>query len=204
MKKRELAFLFISILSTVTLIMVIVLERYGLTVWGKFEDLNISRTGTWGQMMSAFGTTFAFVVALTNLIFQRTQYLSGEKRREKEEETAVSVWLSFTEEVEDDGKHKVWLWDVNIQNSTKSQIYNWLIKFDNYPNHLCNVQEKPLSPDANLFNLEFLDDVEPSKAPKAEIIFKSKADNFWSKTSDGILKEVTVKEIQCEHQMIKP
>lgn len=179
--------------------MVIVLERYGLTVWGKYEDIEIARTGTWGQIISAFGATIAFIIALTNLIFQRTQYLAGESRREQEEETSIYIWITVIEEKNEKGDHIGWQYDLTIQNSTKFPIVKWVVNFLNREDHFCSFQKKPLLPGENTFNLKFLDDVEPSKLPETELIFESKTTKIWKRKSTGVLETQKIVNLKCNH-----
>ena len=196
MPTREKILLIIIFILSAIIYLILSYEICGLTIFGTVGDIEFTKSGTWGQMVSAVGTTLAFFLAFANIVLQN----KIEGRRKKEVEVDVIIWLSYAEEVDGNGNHTRWLWDINIQNSTKAQIYNWLVKFESHNEHLCNIEKKSLSPEANTFNLPFLDSVEPNKSPKAEIVFQTKSNIFWSRATDGVSKKVSIEKLKCNHR----
>jgi len=202
MKTREIISWTFCALLLLVLCYLLMLDAWGLTLVGDVVDH--TKFGTWGQMVSAIGTTIAFLIGLANLITVRSNYKAGEDRRKEEEETSVFIWLSPIEDIDEKTEEHVgWQWVVNILNSTKSPIYNWKISFDREENHLCSLQKNPLLPKLNSFNLPFLDEVEPNNSPTATIIFESKSGIIWSRTVKGLLIKVTEQETVCNHSTIK-
>ncbi len=197
MNKREFFGWFLFALCFILLVWLGMLNYWGLTIFGHTVDH--TRFGTWGQMASAIGTTIAFLIGFWNLYYSRSQYIAGEKRRKEEEETSVYVWIGIIEDKNEQGNHVGWQYDLNVQNATKFPIAKWLVKFSSRPEHLCNFQKKPLIPGENIFNLPFLDDMEPNSIPELEIIFESKSNKTWNRKSTGVLEEVISSKIKCEH-----
>jgi hypothetical protein len=197
MNKREFLAWFICVVLLILLGWLIIANYWGLTIFGSVVDH--TKFGTWGQMVSAIGTTIAFLIGFWNLYYQRSQYNTAEKRRKEEEETSVYIWISIIEEKDEVGNHVGWQYDLNVQNATKFPISKWLVKFSSRTEHLCNFQKKPLIPGENVFNLTFFDDIEPNTLPESEIIFESKMKKTWNRKSTGSLEEVASGNLKCEH-----
>jgi hypothetical protein len=195
--KRELILLVVCVLLLVIVIYLILLDLWGLSLWGKTVDY--TRFGTWSQAVSGIVTTVALIVALTSLLSQRSIHNRNEDRRLIEEETSIFLWLT-AKELRDNLNNLVGrLWDVRIQNSTDAPVYHWKVIFDSNVNHLCNELKRPILPGENAFNLPFFDNLEPNKTPESSLIFEGRSGRIWTRSTRGILKQTTIKELDCPH-----
>jgi hypothetical protein len=196
MKTREIILWVVCALLIVALYFSIMLQKWGLTLLG--EEVDYNRFGNWSDAISGIGTTTAIIVALIGIWIQYSATKTAEITKAVEEETAVFFWLE-SHEVFENNKFVGRTWELLIQNSTKLPIYSWAVIFESYNEHLCNFQKRPLLPNENIFNLPFLDNIEPSKTPLAFLHFEGKSKRCWSRDIKGEPKEISKTEMNCGH-----
>jgi len=196
MKTREKILWVVCALLVVTLYFSVMLQKWGLTLFG--DEVDYNRFGNWSDAVSGVATTTAIIVALVGIWIQHSATKASETTRALEEETAIYFWLK-SHEVYEDKKFVGRTWDLVIQNSTKLPVYSWSVKFDSYNEHLCNFQKRPLLPNENIFNLPFLDNVEPNKAPTATLYFEGKSNRCWSRDIKGQPNQITLTQMSCSH-----
>ncbi|MCX6168653.1 MAG: hypothetical protein NTX65_04915 [Ignavibacteriales bacterium] len=199
--RKESILLFICVLLSLALFYVLMLNLWGLSLFG--ETIDYTRFGTWSNALSGIGTTSALIVALTSLYLQRSIYRKAEARRFIDEETSIFLWLTFKEVRDDSGKLVCRLWDMIVQNSTVAPIYHWQISIDSYTTHICSFLKHPLLPGVNVFNLSFLDNLEPSKVPESILVFEGRSGRIWTRSTRGTIKEDTIKDLNCNHNVIE-
>jgi hypothetical protein len=195
--KRETFLLAICAFLSLALFYLIMLNLWGLSLFGSAIDY--TRFGTWSNAISGIGTTSALIVALASLYSQRSMYQAAEARRLLEEETSVFLWLNYQDMRDEKNKHVGWIWDLKIHNSTRAPIYHWKVNFYSHSNHLCNSLKRPLLPGENVFNLLFLDNLEPSKTPESTLIFEGRSDRIWTRSTSGNVVQVSTNELICAH-----
>lgn len=198
MKTREKILWIVFALSLMALYFSIMVQKWGLTLFG--DDVDYNRFGNWSDAISGIATTTAIIVTLVGIWFQYYTSKSAEVLKALEEETAIYFWMKSNENF-DNVTYVGRTWDLIIQNSTKLPIYTWLVKFDSYQDHICNFQKRPLLPNENLFNLPFLDNVESSKTPIATLYFEGKSKRYWSRDVNGEPKQITFNEMNCSHNI---
>ncbi|MGY4319215.1 hypothetical protein [Bradyrhizobium sp. JR3.5] len=157
-----------------------------LNYWGiQLGVIDYQKFGSWGQVVSGSATFLGVMTALASLLWQ-----SGKNRKEQEqksidEQTAVYFWLTsqvLKEEVTDVVIGR--LWDLEIQNLTKSPIYVWRVEAEG---RLLVDTQRPILPSQNTFNVPLLDDRDPSLVPEPVMYFMSREGGYWKRSATGVL-----------------
>lgn len=196
-RRREAMLLITCVVLALALVYLIMLNRWGIHLWDKAIDYQ--RFGNWSDAISGMATSGAVIVALATLYWQRATQLAAEAAREMGAETAVFHWLT-AKEVRDESDQLIGrLWDLRVQNSTVAPVYHWKISFGSDLNHFCSTLKRPLLPGENVFNLPFLDNLEPSKAPEAVLIFQGRSGRFWSRSAGGVVQAASDVALRCAH-----
>ncbi len=196
--KREVVAWILCALLSLALTYLITLNCWGIHLWDHAIDYN--RFGNWGEAISGMGTTAAVIVAFTAFCWERSDQRATERKRVMEAETSVFHWLTSKEVTDGLGEPIGRIWDLRINNSTLAPIYQWRIEFGMLPDHLCNSVKRPLVPgDSNVFNLPFLDNVEPSNAPEPSLIFVARSGLTWRRSARGLVEKTTSRELACAH-----
>ncbi len=194
---REAILFSLSVALSFGLLYLILLNRWGVHLWS--TPIDYTRFGTWSEAIAGLATTAAVIVALATLLWQQAAQRSSELTRKLEAETAVFQWLT-SKEVRDESDNLIGrLWDVRIHNSTVAPIYQWKIHFETISEHLCSNTKRPLLPGDNVFNLPFLDGLEPSKMPEPTLTFRGSSERYWARSASGLLETVVSKRLQCSH-----
>ena len=198
-KTEKILWVVCSILS-LALYFSVMLQKWGLSLFG--EDVDYSRFGNWSDAISGIATSVAIIVALVGIWIQYSVTKSAETAKRLEEETSIYFWLKSNDIVNDKDEFIGRTWDLIIQNLTKVPIYSWVVKFETYSDHLCNFQKRPLLPNENLFNLPFLDNLEPGKTPMATLYFEGNSERYWSRNIKGQPREIKINEMNCNHNSL--
>lgn len=206
MNSREKILGFTCVLLIVALYFVVMLQKWGLTLWG--DEIDFERWGNWSSAIAGIATTVAVVVAAIGIWVQYAAFVDEKRRRQEDElanrtaeETQVVFWFQVAEVVNDRDEVETYTWDLCVQNTTNSPIYRWQLEFDKYPQHVCNFVGHPLLPhtEIDLFNLPFLDGVEPKDSPTAVLYFEGRSGQIWKKTVLGQITAVEGHSLDCEH-----
>lgn len=196
--KREVVAWGLCALLSLALTYLITLDRWGIHLWD--QAIDYKRFGNWSNAISGIGTTAAVVIAFTAFCWERVNQRATERKRVTETETSVYQWLTSKEVRDESGKPIGRLWDLRIDNSTLAPIYHWRVALGALPDHLCNSIKRPLLPgDNNVFNLPFLDGVEPSDAPEPSLIFEARSGRTWRRSARGLVEKATPHELACAH-----
>jgi hypothetical protein len=195
--KREAVLISLCVVLILSLLYLVLLNRWGIRLWE--APLDYQRFGTWGEAIAGLATTGAVIVALATLLWQRAAQRSSDLSRKLEAETAVFHWLTSKEVRDEENKLISRLWDIRIHNSTVAPIYQWKIDFSSVPDHLCSRIKRPLLPGENVFNLPFLDDMEPSNMPEPALAFQGISERYWVRSASGLLEIATAKRLECAH-----
>jgi hypothetical protein len=201
-RKREIVLWVVCALLSFSLFCVITLARWGIHLWDKAIDYN--RFGTWSDAASGIGTSAALIVALAAFFWERSNRRSEEADRLREAETAIFQWITSKEVRDTDDNLLGRVWDIKIQNSTVSPIYRWKLTFGSRQEFLCNHLKRPLIPGENVFNLPFLDNLEPNKVPEPTLTFEGRSGRIWTRSSRGLLEEATTQGVAYNHQQSSP
>jgi hypothetical protein len=194
--RREAVLLIVCVILMFTLLYLVMLNSWGIHLWDK--SIDYSKFGNWSDAVTGLATTGAIIVALATLLWQRRSQQIAEAAKEIEAETAVFQWIT-SKEVRDESDQLVGrLWDARVQNSTVAPVYHWKLSFESDHNHLCSQLKRPLLPGENVFNLYFLDNVEPSKAPEPVLIFQGRSGRFWTRSANGILQLASHDDLRCK------
>jgi hypothetical protein len=182
----------------VVLVCLITLDLWGIHVSDK--ALDYAKFGNWGETFEGVGTTAAVIVALAALLRERAKQSAEDARREAEAETAVFQWLTSKEVRDESDKLIGRVWDLKIQNATLAPIYQWRVGFGEHPKHMCSHVKRPLLPGENVFNVQFLDDSDPSAAPEATLWFKGRSGRLWRRSALGMVEQCLPSDLDCEHR----
>jgi hypothetical protein len=193
---RESVLWLICALLFAALVCLLLLDAWGLSLWGSAIDYN--RFGNWSSAIEGVATLGAVVVAFAALLRERAMQRTTAQRDELLRETAVFQWLS-PKEVRDDDKLVGRVWDVIIQNSTDAPIYQWQVTFESPYGHLCHHQKRPLLPGANIFNAPTLDNLAVSAMPEPTLCFQGRSGRAWRRSARGLLNEATAEVLACTH-----
>ena len=193
--RRETILLIICVVLSIALLYLLMLNRWGILLWDK--KLDYTKFGNWSDAISGLATSAAVIVALASLYWQRRTQQAAEDAKAIEAETAVFQWLT-SKEVRDESDNLIGrVWDVKVQNTTAAPIYHWKLNFDLGSDHLCSAIKRPLIPGENFFNLPFLDNLEPTKAPEPTLIFQGHSGRFWSRSARGVVQPASDQELRC-------
>jgi hypothetical protein len=195
--KREARLWMACAVLALALFYVVTLDMWGLRLWG--YEIDYTKFGNWGDAISGIGTTIAVVVALAGLYWERRSHRTVEIEKQRDAETAVFQWLTSKEVRDAKGSLAVRLWDLRIQNSTVAPIYQWTVTIAPYPDHLCGYTKRPLIPGENIFNLPFLDGVEPNVALEPALSFRSRSGTIWTRLARGTIEAVPEHALACAH-----
>jgi hypothetical protein len=160
--------------------------------------LDYARFGNWSEAISGLGTSAAVIVALAVFYRDRAKERDATAKREAEAETAVFQWLTSKEVRDEDDKLIGRLWDLTVHNSTDVPIYRWSVQLGD-ASHVCNYLKRPLLPGENIFNLPFLDNVDPGAVPEPVLIFEGSSGRVWTRYPRGTVEPVGGQRLGCPH-----
>jgi hypothetical protein len=199
--KRDVVLLVVIAFLSLALIYSITLQLWGIMPG---EKIDYARFGTWSEAVAGIATSAAVIVALAGLYWERTTSQITDAVRERIAQTAVFHWLTFKDIKDAGNRLEGRIWDLRVQNSTNAPIYHWNVTFEHYEHHLCGRSKRPLLPGENVFNIPFLDNVNPADAPEPLLIFRSQAGTVWLRSGQGQLEEATANWLECSHLEITP
>lgn len=195
--KREFAWVVIVAVLLAAVILLVLLDLWGLSLFGSAVDYN--RFGNWSDAVSGIGTLSAVVLAVVSILVDRLRHREELQRELDSSESSVFLWLSSVVEVDDNDRPVGRSWVLKIQNTTTSPVYEWRVTFEGRQDHLCAAATRPVLPGENIFNLEFLDDIEPKAIPRPALVFKGRFGNVWRRTELGDVSKSEQSGLECAH-----
>lgn len=196
-RRREAILWMVCALLALGFFLLLTLNLAGIPLNG--SKINYSHFGNWSEAVAGVATTTAVVVALAGLYWQRLSEQLAETKRLEGAEVAVFQWITSKEVHDDTGRMLGRVWDLRIHNSTDAPIYSWLVTFNGRSEHICSTSKKPLLPGDNVFNLRFLDNVEPNSAPEPKMLFEGRSGNIWVRSARGVVVGAEKCDLICSH-----